>query len=129
MSYTAKEIIEGYIKLRDARDELKRKHRDELAPYNDKMQKMELFLLGELNRLESDSIAIKGVGTAFKSTRTSSKVEDWETTLDAIKEHELWHMLERRISKAALEEYIEANGDTLPGVSINREITVNVRRN
>lgn len=129
MAHSVKDVIAGYIKLRDKRDEIKRKHKEELVPYAEKMQVMENYLLGELTKADSDSIAAKGVGTVFKSIRTSSKVQDWDEALPFILEHDLKHMLERRVSKAALEEYIEANGESIPGVSISREIIVNIRRN
>lgn len=125
---SVKKVIEGYIQLRDNKDAIKKRHKDELAPVNEKMMMIENWLLGELTTAESDSITAKGVGTAFKSTRTSAKIDDWETVLKHIKEEELWHMLERRISKTAVEEYIEANGEPPEGVHITREITVQVRR-
>lgn len=126
---TIEGVIDGYIKLRDQRDELKRKHKEELKPFAEKMHLMENYLLGELTKSGTDSMAKKGVGTVFKSTRTSAKVQNWDETLPFILENNLMHMLERRVSKAALEEYIEANGESLPGVDISREIIVNIRRN
>lgn len=126
---TVKAVIDGYIRLRDHRDEVKRRHKDELTPINEKMQTMENWLLGELTKNNTDSMTAKGVGTVFKSVRTSSKINDWDETLPFILENNLEHMLERRVSKTALEEYIEANGESLPGVSISREIIVNIRRN
>lgn len=128
MAHSVKEVISAFIKLRDQRDELKRKHKDELKPFNEKLDSLGNWLLGELNKQESDSVSVKGVGTAFTSVRTSSKVQDWDETLPFILENDLTHMLERRVSKTALEEYIEANGETIPGVSISREVIINVRR-
>ncbi len=121
-------VIAGYIKLRDARDEIKKRHSKELTPLSGKMKTMEAWLLNELNKAGLDSFNKNGVGTAFKSTRTSAKVADWEVSLDYIKENDLWHMLEKRISKMAVEEFIEANGEAPPGIAITREVTVNIRR-
>lgn len=124
-----KDVIGSYIKLRDRRDDIKKRHREELAPIAEVMTTMENWLLGRLTNAGSDSITAKGTGTAFKTTRTSAKVNDWDTTLASIQENDLWHMLERRVSKAAVEEYIEANGEPPPGVEITREIVVQIRRN
>jgi len=129
MTHSVRDVIDGYIKIRDQRDELRRKQQDDMKPLTEKMKTLENWLLGELTKTEGDSISVKGVGTVFKSVRTSSKVTDWDETLPYIQQHELWHMLERRVSKAALEEFMEANGEPLPGVAITREIIVNIRRN
>ena len=126
---SVRDAIDGYIRLRDKRDEIKRRHKEELKPLSEKMQMVEGYLLNELNKAESDSISVKDIGTAYKSVRTSAKVNAWDETLPFILDNGLTHMLERRVSKAALDEYIEANGESLPGVSISREITVNIRRN
>lgn len=123
-----KDIIEGYIKLRDSRDNIKQRHREELAPIADSMQKMENWLLGELTKMDTDSVTKKGVGTAYKSTRTSVKIVDWEEAYKFVQENNLEHMLERRLSKAAVAEFVEANGEAPPGVDITREIVVNIRR-
>lgn len=123
-----KQVIEGYIHLRDQKDAIRKRHKEELAPVNERMMMLENWLLGRLTNAESDSITARGVGTAFRTTRTSAKIDDWETVLEHIKSEELWHMLERRISKAAVEEYIEANGEPPEGVHISREIIVQVRR-
>lgn len=123
-----KNIIEGYIKLRDLRDNIKQRHREELAPIADNMQKMENWLLGELTKMDTDSVTKKGVGTAYKSTRTSVKIVDWEEAYKFVQENNLEHMLERRLSKAAVAEFVEANGEAPPGVDITREIVVNIRR-
>lgn len=127
--HSVRDVIDGFIKLRDQRDELRRKQAEEMKPYNQRMETLGNWLLGELTKLDSDSITKKGVGTAFTSVRTSAKVTDWDETLPFILDNELTHMLERRVSKTALEEYIEANGESLPGVSITREKVINVRRN
>lgn len=129
MAHSVKDVIDGYIRLRDKRDALRRRHAEEMSPYSEKMATMENWLLGELTKTGGDSIAKKGVGTVFKSIRTISKVQDWDVALPFILDNGLEHLLERRVSKAGLEEYIEANGEPIPGVSIAREIVVNVRRN
>ena len=124
---TVDDAVAAYIRLRDKQDEIKRRHSEELAPIRDKMYSIEVMLLKILNSTGGESIKT-AAGTAFKSKRTKTKVVDWDAALDFILTNGLEHMLERRVSKAAVEEFIEANGDTPPGVSLSTEITVNIRR-
>ncbi len=125
---TVEDAISGYIKLRDKKKEIKKRHQDELAPINAKMMMIENWLMGELNRAGVDNMRKKGIGTVFLSNRTSAKVTSWEDVLTFIRENELWHMLEHRVGKSAVDEYIEANGEPPPGVEISVERTVNIRR-
>lgn len=124
---TMDQAVEAYIKLRDTVDDLKKRQSEEMKPYREKMGLLEAFFLQELNRQNAEKVGTAH-GTAFKTTRSSSKVEDWEEVLKFIREHDLWHMLERRVAKTAVEEYLEAHGELPPGVTISREVVVQVRR-
>lgn len=121
------EVVEKYIQIRDAKARLVEKHKAQLAPLNNLLEEMEGFLLAEFDKLGLDSAGCPA-GTAYRSTRTSATVADWDATLAYIREHELWNMLEHRVAKKAVEEFIEANNDIPPGVNISRDITINVRR-
>lgn len=124
---TIEQAVKAYITLRDQKDALKKQQATELKPFSTKMDKIEAWLLRELNSNEAESIKTVA-GTCYRSTRTSAKVGDWEEALAFIKEHELWSMLERRVSKAAVEDFIDAQGSPPPGVDIVQEVRVNVRR-
>lgn len=124
---TIQEVVSAYIKLRDQKTAVKTRHSEELAPINSKMYRLESWLLNQLNSSGSESVRTDA-GTVYKSVRTSAKVEDWDVVLDYILANNLTHMLEKRVSKAAVEEFVEAQGEAPPGVSINREVCVNIRR-
>ena len=124
---TLNEVVAGYVKLRDERDALKKVHSAAMSPYKEKLDKMEGWLLRELQRQGAKSVNTPD-GTCYQQKRTSSKVEDWDAALAYVLKHDLLHFLERRISKAALEEFLEANGELPPGVSMTSEIVCNVRR-
>ena len=123
---TIKQVVEGYVRLRDHKKELQAQHKEQLAPINEKMEQMEGWLMRELNRENAESVRTEA-GTVFKHTRTSSSVSDWDATLAYIIEHNAWHVLERRVSKTAIEEMAE-NGEEVPGVKLVRDITVQIRR-
>jgi hypothetical protein len=121
-------VIAGVLTLRDQIDAKKKAHKEELAPLNDKLNKLEAFLQSQLQLSGATSFAAKGVGTAYLQNVVGVTVEDWTATLDWIKANSLWEFLERRVSKTVVQEYMESQGDAPPGVKVNTEIEVRVRR-
>jgi hypothetical protein len=55
-------------------------------------------------------------------------VADWDYVLDYIQKNELWNMLEKRVSKQAVEQYVEEHGNLPPGINWREELVVNIRR-
>lgn len=121
------DVVGAYVKLRDEKDALKKEQSASLAPFNEKLKKLEGWLLKQMQAQGAKSVATPH-GTCYQAKRTSAKIEDWDSIFGYVKENELWHFLERRVSKAALEEYLEANEELPPGVSMSHEVVVNVRR-
>ena len=91
------------------------------------LDKIEAALLAEFTESGIESLRTKA-GTAYKQTRTSAGVADWEAVLRFIQDNELWHMLEKRVSKSAVEQFKDANGDLPPGLNWREEVVINVRR-
>lgn len=119
--------VEGYRKLRDHKEKIQKRHKEELAPINEKLATLENWMLAHLNLINAKSVKTNH-GTVYISRHTSSKVVDWDATLQHIIDNELWHMLERRVSRNAVEEYVESQGTNPPGVQMETESRVNVRR-
>lgn len=121
------EIVEKYIKLRDKRDAIKNEVKQKVATIEAAMAIAEGVLMDFFNKSGMDSAGC-AAGTAFKTTRTSATVADWDSVIEYIKENEAWHMLEHRVSKKAIEEYVATEGDLPPGVNWSAETTINIRR-
>lgn len=128
MSTAPGDVIKAYLALRKTKDEIKDRHKDELAPYNQKIEKLEAWMLDTLNKASVDSMAFKGVGTMFKQTVTSVTVENWSDTLAFIQENALWELLEQRVSKTVCNDYVEAHGIVPPGVKVTQDTEVRVRK-
>lgn len=124
---TAEQLINAYVHLRDKKKELQEQHKKELAPYNDKLYKLEMGLLSILNADGAESMKTKE-GTVYKKVRTAVKVENWEATLPYLIDNGLTHMLEKRLAKTSVDEFVAANGTPPPGVSITSDLMVGVRR-
>lgn len=121
-------VIAGVVILRDRIDALKKSHKEQLAPLNDQMMKLEAYLQLELNKQGVSSIAAKGVGTAFLQNVTSVTTEDWDATLQWIREHNLYEFLEKRVSKTVVQDYMESHGEVPPGINVRTEVEVRIRR-
>ena len=120
--------VEIYIKLRDRR--AKRKAAFELEDESDKkhQETIEAQIMEQFNADGTDSLKTE-FGTAYRTIRTSATVADWDATLDYVKGNDFWSLLEKRVNKTAVEDFIELNDGALPpGINITRTQAINVRR-
>lgn len=127
MAIDLDKVIAGYIKLRDAKDAMETRHKEELAPLNSKMEKIEAWLQNALQsqglrNVKSDS------GTAFIQSVANVTTPDFEATMAYIKEHDMWELLDRRLSKSVVLDHIEKFGVPPPGVTVARADIVRIRR-
>jgi hypothetical protein len=123
----ADDLVDGFIKLRNKKRQIEERHKAELKPIREMQERLEIAMLMLLNGDGAESIRTQH-GTVYKITRTRTKVENWDEILDYIMQNNLEHMLEKRVSKSAIEEFLEANGSLPPGVSLEKDITVGVRK-
>lgn len=122
------EVIAATLKVRDTIEAIKKEQKEALAPLNLKLEKLEAYLQLQLTTLGTTSFAAKGIGTAFLQNTVGVTVEDWDATLAFIKENELWELLEKRVSKSVVQDYMESQNQIPPGVKVRTEVEVRVRR-
>ena len=120
-------LIEQYIRARDKKKEIMDEAKGKCAQIDEVMKMAEARLL-EMFDEEGVTSVKTDAGTAYRSTRTSATVADWELLLDHIKDEDAWALLEHRVNKKAVEEYKEEYDDFPPGVNIRSEHTINIRR-
>jgi hypothetical protein len=120
-------LVERYIKMRDTKDKLKKAYAKKIEPLENAMEQIEGLLLKMFESTGIDS-AKCGSGTAYKSRRCSATVADWDAALTHIIKNQAWSMLEKRVSKEAVDAYREEYGDLPPGINWREELVVNVRR-
>lgn len=121
------EVVKNYIALRDRKAAIKAEYDAKAAKIDDVLDKVEAKILEYFEQSGLESIRTD-TGTAYKSTRNSATVGDWDSVLAHVLETENYQLLEHRVSKKAVEEYRMANEDLPPGVNWRSEVTVNVRR-
>jgi hypothetical protein len=121
------ELIEKYIGAREKKAELTAAYKEKAAKIDAVLDKIEAVLLAQFEQLGTDSVKTPH-GTAYKARKTSYSPADWDLVLEFIKTNDLWHMLERRVAKAAVDAYKAETGDIPPGLNMREEVVVNIRR-
>lgn len=121
------ELVEKYIELRDKKAQLKAAYDADKKPLDETLEKIEAALLKTFDTAGLDSIKTP-FGTAYTSTSTMASVADPDTFMEFVKKHEAYHLMEKRCSKLAVEQFKAVHGDIPPGINWREERTVNVRR-
>lgn len=121
------EIVEKYIQLRDKKAQLKAQYDAKAAKIDDVLDKVEALLLKTFEETGMESVKTEA-GTAYRSVRTQASIADWDAFFDHVQKHGAFELLERRCSKAAVEQYKAANNDIPPGLNWREERVVNIRR-
>ena len=128
MAITADEVVAAYVKLRDKRSELKKQWEEQDAGLKNNQEKLEQWLLKNLEKLGADSIKT-GAGTAFKQIKLRASAADFDLAFRWAAEHGTPDLFQKRISDTFVKQYMEENGGQLPaGVNTFSEVVVGVRR-
>lgn len=127
MSITIDKVIEHYVKLRDEKSALKAEYEEKAKAVDATMKKLESYLLQQADAQGVTSFKTKA-GTAFVTTVDMANVADWDAVLNFIKTHDAWDMLEKRVSKNAVRQYIDATKGIPAGINWSSRLDINVRR-
>ena len=125
--HTTGDLVKKYLIIRDKKKELQDQHKSQLAPFNEALQKLEDIFQKQMVEQGLKNLTTED-GTAYQSEVVSVKVADWDRFREYVLAGGLWHMLEQRANKTAVQEVMEETGQLPPGLDINRAIKVNVRR-
>lgn len=128
MDITADKLVKVYVKMRDARSQLKATYEEEDNAIKEQMDMVESQLLEMCKTTGADSLRTK-FGTVYRSVQTRYWTGDWEAMHKFIMQHNAPELLERRISQTQMREYLKENPDELPiGLNVDNRYTVTVRR-
>ena len=121
-------LARAYVKLRDARAEVKKTFE---ATDNDLKAKMAMIESEMLRQLQTNNIeSIKTeAGTFYRQEELTPSGSDWGAFYDWVRAENAFDFLEKRIKKGSIKEYMEQHeGQLPPGVSVFKEWVVRVRR-
>lgn len=123
---TVAQMTEKYLALRKKKQAIQDRHKQELAPFNEILNRLGNLILAELNAAGVNSMA-SAEGTVYKSVETSVTVKDWPATLSYIQQNQAWDLLEARVAKTAAVTIVQETQAPIPGVNIAQEIVLRVR--
>jgi hypothetical protein len=128
MTQKVDKLVEKYIQLRESKAKIEAENSARLAPYEEALNLIENALLETFIELGVTSVKTE-FGTAYTSVRTTASLADWDVFREfCSQQDDPYAFVERRISKAAVEEYRNAHSDLPPGVNWSETRKVNFRR-
>ena len=122
-------LIDKYLKLRNKIKEMNDAHDATLKPYKEGMELIENALLAHLQATNSDSVKVKGIGTASSTDKYSAVLEDPEAFRTWIVSQNEFDMADIKANVTNVREYQKQNAGALPpGVRLSsiRKISVRV---
>lgn len=120
--------IAAYVKLRDHKTLCEKNFKDSMKRVNDAMAKLEAELLNDLNEAGTDSVAVKGVGTAYRKNRENASVHDRDAFLDFIRTTGLWDILDAKANKEGVKDFMKSQNEPVPGVNFTTDSTIGIRK-
>ena len=127
---TAAELVKKYLAIRDYVTSEQKRFEEHIARYKQDMEAISSQLLDMANTQGCDAFNTE-FGTAYKSRIMNVKVEKREELLDFCNEH--WDEIGNELllisaQKDAVKRWLDEEGQTPPGVSVNYFTRINIRR-
>jgi len=124
----AEKIVKAYVRARDAKEEMERRHEAELATIKADMEALEQALL-ELCKETGQDGGKTSAGTFTRSVKTRYWTSDWDRMRAFIKEHDALELMEQRISQGNMKQFLQENPDKMPeGLNVDSRYSITVRR-
>lgn len=121
-------LVRAFLRIRDARGALKDEYEKKDADLKAKSLMIEVSLLDFLNKNKLDSVRTKDA-TFYKQEEFNPACADWDALYKWIEKNDAFDILEKRIKKTFVREYMEEHkGAPPPGVTVHREYVVRVRK-
>ena len=121
-------VVEVYIKIRDARDEARKKADEIEADFESQLKVLEIQMLDVCKSTGATSLKTP-YGTIMRAEKRRYWTNDWEKFYDFMFEHNVPELLEKRIHQTNIKQFLEENPDMLPlGINVEAEHSITVRR-
>lgn len=125
---TVDQIVEVYIKIRDARDEERRKAEAIDADFEAQLDVLEQQMLEVCKTTGATSLKTPH-GTVMRTVKSRYWTNDWEKFYQFMFDNHLPDLLEKRIHQTNMKQFLEENPDLLPlGLNVDSEHSITVRR-
>ena len=122
------QLTATYIKIRDARSDLKRNYERADEELENQLKLIESEMLEICKAVDASSIKTNA-GTVIRSVKSRYWTNDWDSMYSFIEKHRAFALLEKRLHQTHMKQFLEENPDSHPaGLNVEREFTVVVRR-
>jgi enamine deaminase RidA (YjgF/YER057c/UK114 family) len=124
----ASQLVNVYIKIRDAKEIKKRQMEEEIAALEQQLEVVEQELLAICKTTGQDGGKTQ-FGSFTRAVKTRYWTSDWDSMYKFIREHDAPDLLERRIAQGNFSQFVKENPDKMPaGVNIESKYSITVRR-
>lgn len=120
-------VIKTYVSLRDKKAVIAAAFAAEEKAINEKLDKIGAWIKEQADAQGVSSFKTKH-GTAYLNTTAFAQVADWDATLNFITANGAYDMLERRVSKKAVQAWVDQHKEVPPGINYGTRVDVGVRR-
>lgn len=120
--------VAQYITVRNKIAEIKKRHEDELAPFNKALVMLNGDLLDKLQKAGVDSTTIRGVGTVYKTVKDSASIADPAAFKLFVIQKQHWELADWRANAPAVKAFLAENQAYPPGVNFRSVAVVGVRK-
>ena len=120
-------VVQGYLKLREARSKLKREYEEQDEALKAKMEKLTNALAQVMVDTNSTQLG-SNFGTVYRQVKTKASCADWPSLWGFVAEENRFDFLEKRLSAKAINDFINETGVNPPGVNLYQEYEVVVRK-
>lgn len=120
-------LVDKYRQLRDLKKAAELEYKTRMAPVNEAMGAIENHLLLAMQQSGQQSIKTEN-GTAYQSRRSSYSVQDPVAFREWVEAQGKPEFFENRVSKDTIEAWIGEGNQLPPGIKMNSDITVNIRK-
>jgi hypothetical protein len=125
---TADKLARVYVKIRDARVELKNEFDKKDAELKEDLDMIASQLLEICKGTNADTLKTSG-GTVMRTVKTRYWTSDWEAMYNLIADTGELGLLEQRIHQGNMKEFLKENPEKLPiGLNVDSRYDVIVRR-
>ncbi len=121
---TPKELIERYQAIKAQRSELTRQDNE----LKEQLTEIEGRLSVALDELGADSLAVRGLGTVYRTEEIVPSVDDWDTFNSFVRDNDMLYLFQRRLNATAYRELLQ-QGVEVMGLNPTQITKITVRKN
>lgn len=125
---SADKLARVYVKIRDARNTLKREFEEKDAELEEQLDVISQQLLEICKDTGADTLKTGG-GTVMRTVRTRYWTSDWEAMYELVANSGELGLLEKRIHQGNMKEFLQENPNLMPkGLNVDNRYDITVRR-